>query len=75
MKYIIALWHRLVKFFIREKIILVPIMFSEKKVDFNIERFERAIFQCQNPDKLPELKKNLAYWQSLKNVYHEYRNK
>lgn len=32
---------------------------------FHVERFERALEQCTNPNKKPELEKNLAYWKAI----------
>ncbi len=36
------------------------------KIDLHVARFTRAIDQCNNPAKLQELQRNLAYWQALK---------
>lgn len=36
-----------------------------EKREFHIARFTRAIEQCQKPERLPELKANLAFWQTI----------
>ena len=69
MKWVVKMWKKFIGFFIRHKVVLVPVTVSEVKVDFNIERFERAIRQCENPAKKAELKANLKYWASIKAVY------
>lgn len=44
----------------------VPARAPRYKVDFHIERFERAIAQCEKPAKLVELQANLAYWRAIR---------
>lgn len=35
------------------------------KVAFHMARFTRAIEQCEKPERLHELKANLAYWTAI----------
>lgn len=38
---------------------------QNEKVAANIHRFEMAIEQCSNPEKMRELNRNLAYWRAI----------
>lgn len=35
------------------------------KIEFHIRRFRRAIEQCTDPERLPELQANLDYWLAI----------
>jgi hypothetical protein len=39
---------------------------TSEKVDFHIERFERAIAQSTNPARRAELEANLKFWRAAK---------
>lgn len=39
---------------------------DKSKAAYHIERFARALEQCQNLQKRPELERNLAYWTRVK---------